>query len=808
MTGPPPEGGAVLDPQHLAELVEGSAIDPQVVTERGYRTIRGKNDPALTEAGFALNQRRGYGWAVPVYPVLGGDKLWVFKPGSPRRNGRGSPIKYEWPVGKPPVLDCHPRMRPHLGDPARRLWVTEGIKKGDALVSRGEVAIPMLGVWNWRGTNKAGGKTLLPDFDGIAWNGRTVYLMPDSDYATNPDVGQAFQRLAAVLERKGARVYLVRLPAGPDGAKQGVDDFLAAGSAVDDLLALAEAEEGRPADGEGGHKSQADLLVEVVARGGVELFHDAQDDAYATLRVGEHRETWPLRSGGFRGWLRREFYRQHQKTPNAQAVADAVAALEGLAQFDGTEHPVYVRVAEGPDGALYIDLGDAGWEAIRITPEGWSIVADPPVRFRRSPTTAALPRPVRGGSVEGLRPFLNVLTDADFRLVVGWLVGALGPTGPYPVLALLGEHGSAKSFTARLLVALVDPASNPLRGYPREGREVYIGARHRHVLAFDNLGSLPGWLSDLFCGLATGTSGPLRRLYTDDEEVPFTAMRPLIITSIDDVMGRGDLLSRAIIINPPPIPEEKRHSEKRLWPEFEAAAPAAFGALLDALSAALRNLGRVRLDGLPRMADFAEWVAAAEEALPWEAGGFMAAYRGNIEDANALGLEASPIAGHLRELVAQWGAAGWQGTATDLLATLSARLPQDKPGPRGWPGSPKALSNALRRIAPNLRGVGIDVGFRREAERRLIAIKGVPKTSSPPSLPSSSVTTDTKTSDDAPPSGEPLRHPSSSETSPPRYAGDDGDDGDGNLPSPSGEDVAANTGYTGGVEEEAIEWTA
>ncbi|HUF34787.1 MAG TPA: AAA family ATPase, partial [Gemmatimonadales bacterium] len=81
------------------------------------------------------------------------------------------------------------------------------------------------GVWSWKQKGPQG-SVPIPDLDAIAWTGRTVYLVFDSDLATNPDVQRAETALAEELGRRGAHVCAIRLPAGPGGAKVGLDDYL------------------------------------------------------------------------------------------------------------------------------------------------------------------------------------------------------------------------------------------------------------------------------------------------------------------------------------------------------------------------------------------------------------------------------------------------------------------------------------------------------------------------------------------------------------------------------------------------------
>ena len=329
-----------------------------------------------------------------------------------------------------------------------------------------------------------------------------------------------------------------------------------------------------------------------------------------------------------------------------------------------------------------------------------------------------LPIPERGGTIDALRPFLNVKYDLDFVLVVSWALACLRNRGPYPLMALSGEQGSAKSTLCAMLRALLDPNTAPLRALPREDRDLFIAASNGYVLAFDNISGLPPWISDTLCRLATGGGFAVRQLYTDQDEVLFDAARPVILNGIEDIVTRPDLADRAVILTLEPIPDERRRPETEVWASFEAERPGILGALLDAVVEGLKRLPKTHLPKLPRMADFALWATACETAL-WPAGTFWSAYSGNRDEVAESVIDADPIAAAVRAMMeARTDRTVWTGTASDLLGALAQEVGDFVARSKTWPDNPRALSGRLRRAATNLRKIGFEIGFHRDSRAR------------------------------------------------------------------------------------------
>jgi hypothetical protein len=171
------------------------------------------------------------------------------------------------------------------------------------------------------------------------------------------------------------------------------------------VTALDEAIAEESGDVGGRGPTQADILIDLAQT--AELFHALDETSFADLDINGHRETWPIRTKGFRRWLARRFFDATQGAPSSEALQSALNVIEARPHFDARERVVHVRVG-GLDERLYLDLGDATSRAVEIDAAGWRVIDNPPVRFRRAAGMQPLPVPAAGGSIEILRSFRNV----------------------------------------------------------------------------------------------------------------------------------------------------------------------------------------------------------------------------------------------------------------------------------------------------------------------------------------------------------------------------------------------------------------
>ena len=472
-------------------------------------------------------------------------------------------------------------------------------------------------------------------------------------------------------------------------------------------------------DDQGGKKSQSTVLVDLCA--GLELFHDADSSCYAIIKKPKHREVWPVQSRAFKNWLSHAYFNLSKQGARGAAVTDALATVEARGQHQSKQREVFQRVA-WLGNKIVLDLADDAWRVVEIDETGWRILNKSPVMFTRRIGMAPLPAPVTGNLTD-MVDFINVKHD-DVPLVIGWLLMAARGRGPYPILIFNGEQGTGKSTTTRVLRSLIDPSTVPLRGLTRDVRDLLVTAANNHCIVSDNLSGLSAELSDVFCRLSTGGGFAERQLYTNREEVLVNIQRPIILNGIDEVASRGDLMERSLIIHLPLIKETAREPESAFWKRFDDALPGILGGLCDALSCALRNQHSVKLERKPRMADFALWVTAAETALGWTPGAFMASYTANLDSGVEVALEASPFGEALLKYMTG-NRKDWSGTATDLLNELERTAHDRAVKSQAWPKSGKGAASALRRLSPLFRRMGIIIDQQhREAGtgRRIVEI--------------------------------------------------------------------------------------
>jgi hypothetical protein len=478
--------------------------------------------------------------------------------------------------------------------------------------------------------------------------------------------------------------------------------------------------------------SQADILTRFVEDSGAELFHTPTADTYISFPVNDHIETWATNSQATRLWLQHAYFRLTKKVVNNEALKAVVGLLESRARFEGKTSDVHLRTALH-QGALFYDLCDSRWRAVRVDRDGWKIVEKSEIKFIRYSHMAAQVVPEPGGDIDKLFDFVNIDIKSYLgRLIKKFVPVALIPDIPRPCLALYGDQGSGKSTTARRLRALIDPSHVPMLRCKDEC-EIMQGLQHHFCPVVDNLSYLPVWLSDTFSRAITGEGFTKRRLYTDSDDFLFSFKRVLIITCIELVIEKSDLLDRSIIVALEQIPDDKRCDEALLDQEFEAARPKLFGAVLDILSGAIRERQNVKAATLPRMADFAMWGRAAVLGQAGNTDEFAKDFATNVARQNEEAIGASDVA---KVLLAFLGdRKEWRGQPHELYATLKKKADEMKIPAKSFPRSVSIMGRKLRQIRPNLAAIGWKIEFGEGHRRQITIARKVPENDAPDAPP-------------------------------------------------------------------------
>jgi hypothetical protein len=291
--------------------------------------------------------------------------------------------------------------------------------------------------------------------------------------------------------------------------------------------------------------------------------------------------------------------------------------------------------------------------------------------------------------------------------------------------------------------SIIDPNASPLRAKPKDPHDVFVAATHSHIVGYNNLSSLPDWLSDTICVVSEGSGESRRELFTDADESLIVACAPFLLTGIENVVKRGDLAQRTLYVHLASVPDSERLTEQTFKARFRRAHADLLGALCAAASIGLRNEKTLKLDSLPRLATFFHWASACEPAL-WRRGEFRRAFAANAMDATEDVIEGEQAASVFRRFMGERG--NWTGTATQLLADLvvfvrrpvreaeaahaqavkdkddaakektAAALREARETARdilgdGWPKAPNALTGKLKRASPALRNAGVRIDW-------------------------------------------------------------------------------------------------
>ncbi len=417
---------------------------------------------------------------------------------------------------------------------------------------------------------------------------------------------------------------------------------------------------------------------------------------------------FPLRSADFRDWLTANYYSEFESAPSSTALRAAIRTLEARAQYgDAPAQKIDRRLSfEGDPFApskIFLDLANSDGEILEITSQGWNITDNLRHSFRQSPSTLPLPVPQPAtinqepttnnqqpapGALDEFAKLFQLSPSARTRIFT-WLIAALRPIGPYPILVLRGPVSSGKSTLARALRVSIDPSTAPLRRLPERDRELLQLALQNWVLVFDHVHRVPIKISEALCAIASGDALEVAQPDARDDALVEIARPMILIAPLDEAQAPWNpprsLANRSLTVDLAPIAAPR--PEAAVWSSFDALRAPVLAVLADAVSMALQRIRDIDLGNIARFPDCAAWAAAAAPALSLDAAAITEA----ITSPDSVWIGSDPLRDTLYTLLRPKHS--WSGDATALLTDLRALAPLAT-----LPSSPKGLSQALARV--------------------------------------------------------------------------------------------------------------
>lgn len=477
-----------------------------------------------------------------------------------------------------------------------------------------------------------------------------------------------------------------------------------------------------PSNGEMDKTSKATLIKSLLKRFIKELYKTPEGIGFGQITIDGHDEIIRIDSPRFKDWALMTYEMEYRNVPPGEALKMGIQSINSESRLYGLEKPIFLRVGEY-NGNIYIDLCNKDWEVVEITKEGFRVLKESPILFRKSQDMGELPIPIyREGKYDYrlLYKHLNVSTPEQLDIITAWVLGSFLPNDPKPILNIQAEAGSGKSVNTRIIRSLVDPAKRKsLLSKEVNVKDTPIDAYNQFCLAYDNLSGISKAASDLLCCLSTGGAITTRELYTNSGEVIFDLKRAVILNGIDDLAKRQDLMSRSLIVNLPLL-TGKRRTERDIFEGFEKDWPFIFGSLVHAISIGLKN-ENLNQSEYKRMQDFGEWVGNCSKGLGWEDGYWEEIYEANQIEGVEQAISTDPFAVGIMNLMDE--GSEFTGTATILLTKIATFFPEEEMRyNRAFPKS-NQIKARIKRISPLLREYGIEVSYRRSQGKSLIEIR-------------------------------------------------------------------------------------
>lgn len=449
------------------------------------------------------------------------------------------------------------------------------------------------------------------------------------------------------------------------------------------------------------------VIDKILSQENISLINHRRVDGFIRVQHEDGVDIFPI--GGSAIFVQQIAWKNFEMSLGESTIKQIQQTLKAKAIFEGEDCELNSRVAHH-DGAIWYDLGRS---VVRVSVEGWEVIANPPNIFKRYSQNKRQVIPQKGGTYWDLHNFFFI--NPEQRLLFAcWVLGSFIPGIPHPALVLHGSQGAAKSSTMKALLKLIDPSLNE-DAQTEDETQLLLNASHRHVLPLDNLSMITPKMSDLLCKIITGSGRVKRKLFSDEDEVINQLQNVVVMNGINIPASRPDILDRCITINLQRIPAELRLDEKTLRDQFDKQLPFILGDCFTVISRAMALYPDIHLKRMFRLADFTKWGCAIAEALGSSKEEFMASYQLNQNDLTEESLLASPLGRAIKFFMADNEVL--EGTPTSILIKLNGIAFNAGVNPRDLPENAYSFGRQFNAVQTNLEQCGMQVEFKRSRER-------------------------------------------------------------------------------------------
>jgi hypothetical protein len=636
--------------------------------------------------------------------------------------------------------------------------------------------------------HKEGNLIIVDNYDSCA-----VTFSPRSKRSTQEDIIEAICLREPRFIEKGNEEELIKLEIEIDKQLTEIYSQYEKDKKLDQLL-------------KGEDISKALTALDIADANSQEVFLDEFGEAFAAMNVEDHIEIHPMEEDRFKNWISGLFYKEENDLLNEQDLTKIIRILKAKAEFDpsiprrrldvrvrGFDSNTYNNYNDQGDKAdddeddienfteIYYDLTNRHWQAVRLTPQGWTIENNPPILFRRygAEKPQCYPADPNTAPPDILEKFVALLNlkkekeDEQKMLLKVDVVSQYWPNViPKPILMMLQVQGSAKTTMAELVKDAVDPSAAKTASLPKEAINLKQFLAHNYCAFFDNVSSINDEQADILCRAVTGAGDMKRKLYENNEDVIYRYRRIISLNGITNPTTRGDVLQRGLIIDPAKIEKKDRKLLRAIRRQYRKLKPQLLSFCFDVIVEVMKErqkwrgidedlfgLGQLiaeKVGGPPRMADYAvlgEQIAAKiaeKEGKPYEPGSFLKAFEENVESLNTEALKESLVAEALiafmtdlevtKKKIGIDGRAFWDGSPTQLLAELEEfiAIHEDvkiNTTKKPWPQNPSQLGTAIQEISENLARIDIVIDRHRTKDNVQYNISKMAVPPTPPTPP-------------------------------------------------------------------------